>query len=185
MACAGNTSRVAAMAGLRLPIESHVLQAFVSEGLKPIVPCVVTFGAGHFYISQSDKGGLVFGGSIDLYNSYAQRGNLPTVEEVCEEGVALFPCLSRAARAALVGRHHGHVDGRLADHRPHAGRRPLPRCRLVLRRLQGHARPPAGASPTCSPPTSPHEVATAYRLDRFATGRLIDEHGGGAHPNRH
>ena len=63
--------------GLRLPIESHVLQAFVSEGVKPVIDMVVTFGAGHFYISQSDKGGLVFGGDIDGYNSYAQRGNLP------------------------------------------------------------------------------------------------------------
>ncbi len=60
-----------------LPIESHVLQAFVSEGVKPLIDRVVTFGAGHFYISQSDKGGLVFGGDIDGYNSYAQRGNLP------------------------------------------------------------------------------------------------------------
>ena len=55
----------AAMAGLRLPIESHVLQAFVSEALKPVIPGVITFGAGHFYVSQSDKGGLVFGGDID------------------------------------------------------------------------------------------------------------------------
>ena len=68
---------MAALAGLRLPIESHVLQAFVSEGIKPLIDGVVTFGAGHFYISQSDKGGLVFGGDIDGYNSYAQRGNLP------------------------------------------------------------------------------------------------------------
>jgi heterotetrameric sarcosine oxidase beta subunit len=79
MAVAGNTSRVAAMAGLRLPIESHVLQAFVTEGLKPLVDTVVTFGAGHFYISQSDKGGLVFGGDLDGYNSYAQRGTLQMV----------------------------------------------------------------------------------------------------------
>lgn len=85
LACAGNSSRVAALAGLRLPIESHVLQAFVTEGLKPFIDCVVTFGAGHFYISQSDKGGLVFGGDIDGYNSYAQRGNMPVVEDVCEE----------------------------------------------------------------------------------------------------
>src|SRR5262245_61181284 len=77
LACAGNSSRVAALAGLRLPIESHVLQAFVSEGVKPLVDTVITFGAGHFYISQSDKGGLVFGGDIDGYNSYAWRGNLP------------------------------------------------------------------------------------------------------------
>ncbi|RVC32675.1 FAD-dependent oxidoreductase, partial [Mesorhizobium sp. M4A.F.Ca.ET.090.04.2.1] len=69
MAVAGSTSRVAAMAGLRLPIESHVLQAFVSEAIKPLLPNVMTFGAGHFYVSQSDKGGLVFGGDIDGYNS--------------------------------------------------------------------------------------------------------------------
>ncbi len=94
-----------AMAGLRLPIESHVLQAFVSEGMKPLIPSVITFGAGHFYISQSDKGGLVFGGDIDGYNSYAQRGNLPMVEDVCEGGMALMPlprprCACCAAGAA-------------------------------------------------------------------------------------
>ena len=83
------------MAGLRLPIESHVLQAFVSEGIKPLIDTVITFGAGHFYISQSDKGGLVFGGDIDGYNSYAQRGNLPVVEDVCESGMALMPMLGR------------------------------------------------------------------------------------------
>ena len=77
LAVAGNTSRLAAMAGLRLPIESHVIQAFVTEGIKPAIDCVLTFGAGHFYISQSDKGGLVFGGDLDGYNTYAQRGNLP------------------------------------------------------------------------------------------------------------
>ncbi|MDX1780754.1 MAG: FAD-dependent oxidoreductase, partial [Thalassovita sp.] len=77
---AGSSSRVMAHAGMRLPIESHVLQAFVSEGLKPTIPGVITFGAGHFYVSQSDKGGLVFGGDIDGYNSYAQRGNLAVVE---------------------------------------------------------------------------------------------------------
>ena len=62
-------------AGLELPIESHVLQAFVTEPLKPLVDHVVAYGADHFYVSQSDKGGLVFGGNLDGYNSYAQRGN--------------------------------------------------------------------------------------------------------------
>src|SRR5688572_6167535 len=95
LACAGNSSRVAALAGLRLPIESHVLQAFVSESVKPLVDTVITYGAGHFYISQSDKGGLVFGGDIDGYNSYAWRGNLPAVEDVCESGMALMPMLGR------------------------------------------------------------------------------------------
>src|SRR3546814_5118409 len=93
MAVAGNTSRVARMAGLELPIESHVLQAFVSEPLKPLIDGVVTFGAGHFYISQSDKGGLVLGGDLDFYNSYAQRGNLPTVETVVAMGCAMMPNL--------------------------------------------------------------------------------------------
>ena len=68
---AGSSSRVMEKAGMRLPIESHVLQAFVTEGLKPVLPGVITFGAGHFYVSQSDKGGLVFGGDIDGYNTYA------------------------------------------------------------------------------------------------------------------
>ena len=76
-AVAGSTGYLASKLGMKLPIESHVLQAFVSEPLKPIIDNVVTFGAGHFYISQSDKGGLVFGGDIDMYNSYAQRGTFP------------------------------------------------------------------------------------------------------------
>jgi glycine/D-amino acid oxidase-like deaminating enzyme len=128
VAVAGNTSRLANMVGLRLPIESHVLQAFVSEAIKPFIDCVVTMGAGHFYISQSDKGGLVFGGDIDGYNSYAQRGNLPTVEH------------GPGPDAALLGRHHGYDHGWLAHHRSHPDRRPVSQCRLVLRRIQGDAR---------------------------------------------
>jgi sarcosine oxidase subunit beta len=184
MACAGNTSRVAALAGLRLPIESHVLQAFVSEGLKPIVPCVVTFGAGHFYISQSDKGGMVFGGSIDKYNSYAQRGNLPTVEEVCEEGVALFPFLSRVRMLRSWG---GIMDMSM-DGSPIIDRTPVDGLYLNAGWCYGgfKASPASGwCFAHLLATDEPHPVARAYRLDRFATGRLIDEHGGGAHPNRH
>ena len=96
IAVAGHTGHVLKMAGIdRLPIESHVLQAFVSEGLKPFMDTVVTFGAGHRYATQSDKGGMVFGGDIDGYNTYAQRGNLPIVEDVMSEICALFPGLSR------------------------------------------------------------------------------------------
>ena len=84
------------MAGMRLPIESHVLQAFVTEGLKPVIDHVVSFGMGHFYISQSDKGGLVFGGDLDFYTSYAARGNLPMVEHVMEAGMTLMPMIGRA-----------------------------------------------------------------------------------------
>src|ERR1019366_8655607 len=92
---AGHSSLVAAMAGVRLPIESHVLPACVTESVQPLVHQVITFGAGHFYVSQSDKGGLVFGGDIDGYNSYAGRGNLPTIEDVCEGGMAIMPALGR------------------------------------------------------------------------------------------
>ena len=140
LAVAGNTSRVAALAGLRLPIESHVLQAFVSEGIKPAIDSVVTFGAGHFYISQSDKGGLVFGGDIDGYNSYAWRGNLPVIEDVMEAGMALWPGLGRIRMLRQWG---GLMDMSM-DGSPiidrTAGRRPLSQLRLVLRRLQGDAR---------------------------------------------
>ncbi|MCC5966575.1 MAG: sarcosine oxidase subunit beta family protein, partial [Natronohydrobacter sp.] len=103
VAVAGSSSRVMAKAGMRLPIESHALQAFVSEGLKPVLPGVITFGAGHFYCSQSDKGGLVFGGDIDGYNSYAQRGNLPVIEDVAEGGMALFPGLGRVRLLRIWG----------------------------------------------------------------------------------
>ena len=95
VAVAGHSSVVAGMAGLRLPIESHVLQAMVSEPVKPMLDTVVTSDAVHFYISQSDKGELVMGGDIDGYNSYAQRGNLPVLERVVGAALALFPSFSR------------------------------------------------------------------------------------------
>jgi sarcosine oxidase subunit beta len=122
LAVAGNSSKVARLVGLKLPIESHVLQAFVSEAIKPFIPGVVTFGAGHFYISQSDKGGLVFGGDIDGYNSYAQRGNLPTVEDVCEGGMALMPALGRIRMLRSWG---GIMDMSM-DGSPIIDRTPLP-----------------------------------------------------------
>ena len=128
------------MAGLRLPIESHVLQAFVSEGIKPFIDGVVTFGAGHFYISQSDKGGLVFGGDIDGYNSYAQRGNLPGGRgRVRGRHGADAADRPGAAAAPWGGIMDMSMDGS-PDHRQDADRWPLSQCRLVLRRLQGDAR---------------------------------------------
>jgi heterotetrameric sarcosine oxidase beta subunit len=184
MAVAGNTSRLAHMAGLRLPIESHVLQAFVSEAIKPMIPGVVTFGAGHLYISQSDKGGLVFGGDLDGYNSYAQRGNLPVVEHVCEEGIALIPALGRVRiLRSWAGLMDMSMDGSpIIDHTPCEG--------LYLNGgwcYGGFKATPA--SGWCFAHLiawdKPHEVARAYRLDRFATGHLIDEKGVGAQPNLH
>src|SRR3954467_6228646 len=95
IAVAGHSSQVAAMAGIRLPIESHGLRAMVSEPVKPVLDTVVTSGAVHFYISQSDKGELVMGGDLDFMNSYSQRGNLPIIEHVTAACLTLFPSFGR------------------------------------------------------------------------------------------
>ncbi|GBR26227.1 glycine/D-amino acid oxidase [Komagataeibacter nataicola NRIC 0616] len=184
LACAGNSSRVAALAGLRLPIESHVLQAFVTEGLKPFIDCVVTFGAGHFYISQSDKGGLVFGGDIDGYNSYAQRGNMPVVEDVCEGGMALMP---RIGRVRMLRQWGGLMDMSM-DGSPIIDRTPVDQLYLNAGWCYGgfKATPASGLCfAHLLARDEPHPVATAYRLDRFARGAVIDEKGMGAQPNLH
>ncbi|MEM8740489.1 MAG: sarcosine oxidase subunit beta family protein [Pseudomonadota bacterium] len=184
MAVAGRTSQVGQLAGLRLPIESHILQAFVSEGLKPIIPGVVTFGMGHFYLSQSDKGGLVFGGDIDFYNSYAARGNMPMVEHVIEAGMAMVPAIGRARMLRSWG---GIMDmtmdgSPIIDHTPIAG--------LYLNAgwcYGGFKATPA--SGWCFAhllaTDQPHPLATGFRLDRFETGHVLDEEGTGAQPNRH
>jgi sarcosine oxidase subunit beta len=184
LCCAGNTSRVAAMAGLRLPIESHVMQAFVSEGIKPLIGHVVTFGAGHFYVSQSDKGGLVFGGDIDGYNSYAQRGNLPVVEDVVEGALALFPNL---ARLRILRNWGGLVDMSM-DGSPIIDKTPIDGLYLNGAWNYGgfKATPAAGwCFAHLIARDEPHEVAAAYRLDRYARGAVIDEKGMGAQPNLH
>ena len=183
-AVAGSSGRVMAMAGMRLPIESHVLQAFVSEGLKPVLPGVITFGAGHFYVSQSDKGGLVFGGDLDGYNSYAQRGNLPVVEDVCEGGMALMPMIGRVRLLRMWG---GVMDmsmdgSPIIDHTPvdglyfnggwcYGGFKATPASGYAFAHLLATDKP--------------HDTAKAYRLDRFRTGRMIDERGAGPQPNLH
>jgi sarcosine oxidase subunit beta len=184
LACAGHSSRVAALAGLKLPIESHVLQAFVTEGLKPLIPGVITFGAGHFYISQSDKGGLVFGGDIDGYNSYAQRGNLATVEDVCEGGMALMPMIGRAR----LLRSWGGVMDMSMDGSPIIDHTAVEGLYLNAGWCYGGFKATPGSGWCFAhllARDEPHPVAAAYRLDRFASGRVIDEKGQGPHPNRH
>lgn len=183
-AVAGSSGRVLAKAGMRLPIESHVLQAFVSEGLKPVIPGVVTFGMGHFYISQSDKGGLVFGGDIDGYNTYAQRGNLPTVEDVCEGGMAIMPMIGRARILRMWGGvmdmsmdgspiiDRTHIDGLFFNGGwCYGGFKATPASGWCFAHLLATEQP--------------HETATAFRLDRFQRGYMIDEKGVGAQPNLH
>jgi sarcosine oxidase subunit beta len=181
---AGRSSQVAEMAGLRLPVESHILQAFVTEGLKPVVDTVISFGMGHFYISQSDKGGLVFGGDLDFYTSYAARGNLPRMEQVMEAAMTLMPAIGKAR----VLRSWGGIMDMTPDGSPiidktgidglfidcgwnYGGFKAVPASGFCLAHLMATGQP--------------HAVAARYRLDRFATGHVIDEEGSGSQHNLH
>jgi heterotetrameric sarcosine oxidase beta subunit len=184
MAVAGSSSRVAAMAGLRLPIESHVLQAFVSEAIKPLIPGVMTFGAGHFYVSQSDKGGLVFGGDIDGYNSYAQRGNMPVMEDVCEGGMALMPMIGRVR----LLRQWGGIMDMSMDGSPIIDKTPVDGLYLNAGWCYGGFKATPGSGFVFAhllARDESHEEAARFRLDRFRRGAMIDEKGQGAQPNLH
>ncbi len=184
LATAGSSSETARMAGLTLPIESHVLQAFVTEGLKPFIDHVVTFGAGHFYVSQSDKGGLVFGGDIDGYNSCAQRGNLACVEHVAEAGVAMIPALSRLN----VLRSWGGVVDMSMDGSPIIDRTPIDNLYLNAGWCYGGFKATPGSGFCFAhliAKGESHAAARALRLDRFRRGLTIDEKGAGAQPNLH
>ncbi len=181
---AGRSSQLAAMAGLRLPIESHILQAFVTEGLKPCIDHVVSFGMGHFYISQSDKGGLVFGGDLDFYPSYAARGNLPGVEQVMEAGMTLMPMIGRAK----ILRSWGGIMDMSPDGSPIIDRTPIEGLYLDAGWCYGgfKAVPASGWCMAHLMATDqPHPVARRFRLDRFAAGHLLDEEGTGSQHNLH
>ena len=185
VAVAGNTSAVLRLAGFaRLPIESHLLQAFVSEPLKPLIDTVVTFGAGHLYISQSDKGGLVFGGDLDGYNSYAQRGNLPLVEHVAEEALALFPNLGRLR----LLRHWGGIMDMSMDGSPIICKSDVDGLYINAGWCYGGFKA-TPASGWCFAHTiaqdAPHELNSAFTLDRFQNGTSIDEKGAGPIPGHH
>lgn len=184
LAVAGHSSRLAAMVGLRLPIESHVLQAFVSESIKPVIDVVLTYGAGHFYVSQSDKGGLVFGGAIDGYNSYGQRGALPMAEEVAACAMTLLPGLARLK----VLRQWGGVMDMTMDGSPIISRTPIPG--LIINGgwcYGGFKAIPAGGLTTAHLIARgvAHPVAAHLDLERFAAGRTLDERGAGPFPYAH
>ena len=182
---AGRSSQVAAMAGMRLPIESHVLQAFVTEGLKPCIDHVISFGMGHFYISQSDKGGLVFGGDLDMYASYAARGNLPMVEHVAEAGMTLMPMIGKARML----RSWGGIMDMTPDGSPIIDKTHVEGLYLNAGWCYGGFKA-VPASGNCfahlMATGAAHAAAQGFRLDRFRTGRgLMDEEGTGAQHNLH
>ncbi|MBS8228048.1 sarcosine oxidase subunit beta family protein [Vannielia litorea] len=182
---AGRSGQVAAMAGLRLPIESHVLQAFVTEGLKPVIDHVISFGMGHFYISQSDKGGLVFGGDLDFYPSYAQRGNLPMAEHVMEAGMTLMPMIGKAR----LLRSWGGIMDMTPDGSPIIDKSPVDGLYLDCGWCYGGFKAVPGSGFALAhliAQDRPHPDAAGFRLDRFRTGHgLMDEEGTGAQHNLH
>jgi sarcosine oxidase subunit beta len=183
-AVAGSSGLLMSKANMTLPIESHVLQAFVSESLKPVIPGVITFGAGHFYISQSDKGGLVFGGDIDGYNSYAQRGGMATLEDVCEGGLALMPMIGKARLLRMWG---GIMDMSM-DGSPIIDKTHIGGLYLNAGWCYGgfKATPASGwCFAHLLANGSSHKLSDKFRLDRFKNGFLIDEKGQGAQPNLH
>src|SRR5213079_661599 len=176
---AGHNSVLAAMAGVRLPLQSHQLQALVSEPVKPVLDCVVMSNAVHVYVSQSDKGELVIGAGIDAFNSYAQRGSFPVIEGQMTALLELFPAFSRLRMMRSWG---GIVDV-CPDASPIIG--PLPVEGLYMNGAWGtggfKATPGSGhVFAWTLAKGEPHPLARPFGLERFATGALIDEHGAAA-----
>ena len=181
---AGHTGHLAEKAGIRLPIETHVLQAFVTEPLKPLIDSVISFGAAHFYISQSDKGGLVLGGDLDGFNSYAQRGGLPMVEHTLQSAKSLMPSLSRLR----LLRHWAGVMDMSMDGSPIIGKMPVEGLWLNGGWCYGGFKA-TPASGYCFAWTiakgEPHPDSAEFTLDRYRRGYQIDEKGAGPQPNAH
>jgi len=176
---AGHNSVVAAMAGVRLPLQSHPLQALVSEPVKPVLDCVVMSGAVHVYVSQSDKGELVMGAGIDGYNSYAQRGSFHVIEGQMAALLELFPIFSRLR---MLRSWAGIVDV-APDASPIIGRLPVEGLYLNGGWGTGGFKATPGAGHVFAHTVAhdePHPLALPFALDRFTTGALIDEHAAAA-----
>ena len=176
---AGHASVLAAMAGIRLPIESHPLQAYVSEPLQPVLDTVVMSGAVHGYISQSDKGELVVGAGIDAYNGYGQRGSFQTIEHAMQAIVELFPVFSRVRMLRQWG---GIVDV-TPDACPVIGGTPVEGLYFNCGWGTGGFKATPGSGWVFAHTIAndrPHELNAPFGLERFTTGALIDEHGAAA-----
>ena len=176
---AGHSSVLASLAGFRLPIESHPLQAMVSEPIKPVLDTVVMSGAVHAYVSQSDKGELVMGAGIDAFNSYAQRGSLPILEDLASAMVELFPIVSRLK----ILRSWGGIVDVCPDASPIIGRTPVDGLFINCGWGTGGFKATPGSGWVLADTIAndrPHKLAEPFSMERFATGRLIDEHGAAA-----
>ena len=173
---AGHSGVLAAMAGLRLPIESRPLQALVSEPLKPCLHTVVMSNAVHGYVSQSDKGDLVIGAGIDGYNGYGQRGSFHVLEHALEAMCELFPSFSRVR----MNRHWGGIVDVCPDACPIIGTTPITGLYFNCGWGTGGFKATPGSGYVFADTVAharPHPLAAPFALDRFARGALIDEHG--------
>jgi sarcosine oxidase subunit beta len=176
---AGHNSVLCSMAGVRLPLQSHPLQALVSEPIKPVLGTVVMSGAVHVYVSQSDKGELVLGAGIDAYNSYAQRGSFHVIESQMAALVELFPIFSRLRMLRTWG---GIVDVS-PDASPIIGKLPVQGLYLNGGWGTGGFKATPGSGHVFAwtiAHDEPHPLAAPFSLERFTTGALIDEHGAAA-----
>ena len=180
---AGHTSEIARMAGLKLPIETHLLQAMVTEPVKPFLHTAVASAALHCYISQTDKGELLIGGGIDGYNSYSQRGTWPKIEEVVSGAISMFPRL----RGLRLMRTWAGVMDMTMDGSPIIGKTPVKHLYIDGGWCIGGFKAIPGAG-WCFAHTiiddKPHPLNAAFSLERFRTGRLLSEQGGGNTPHR-
>ena len=175
MAVAGNGSVVAAMAGLRLPIETQPLQAWVSEPVKPVMDPIVVFSGYGFYMMQSDKGELVIGGPTDPYPSYAQRGSFSTVEQVSASMVEMFPVFKRMK---LMRQWAGMLDI-VYDGSPIISKTQLKGFYIDIAGAGGFKTTPMAAKMHAwlIANDQPHELIAPFGLDRFESGRLVVEGG--------
>ena len=176
---AGHASVLAGMAGFRLPIESHPLQALVSEPIKPVLNTVVMSSAVHAYISQSDKGELVMGAGIDTWNSYGQRGSLFVVEQTVGAVCELFPIFGRLRMMRSWG---GIVDT-CPDASPIVSKTPIEGLYFNCGWGTGGFKATPGSGWVFAHTIAqdrPHPLNAPFALDRFTSGALIDEHGAAA-----
>ena len=179
LASAGHTSLLASMVGLRLPLQSHPLQALVSALYEPFLPCVVMSNAVHVYVSQADKGELVMGAGIDAYNSYAQRGSFHVIEHQMAAAIELFPMF---AHASLLRTWAGIVDV-CPDASPIIGVTPVADLFINCGWGTGGFKATPGSGWVYAETIArgePTDLARPYALERFTTGALIDEHGAAA-----
>jgi sarcosine oxidase subunit beta len=176
---AGHGSVLAEKAGFRLPLESHPLQALVSEPIKPVLDCVVMSNAVHVYVSQSDKGELVIGAGIDTYNSYAQRGSLPVITSQMGALSTLFPMFSRLK----MMRNWGGIVDVSPDASPIIGKTPIDGLFFNGGWGTGGFKATPGSGHIFAhtiAQNEPHPLAAPFNLDRFTSGALVDEHGAAA-----